>query len=258
MAVVVGFSSLGEPAPLLAQALFDPEDRPPLRRSDHEFCTCWECSRPDPDFRDPLTLMPNDQDERETDTVPPDTDRAQRETAPPDPIEEAGARDALKTMLPAAPSLPPPPAPPEYWKAAYDKLVEIHEDSKKDRESRQAREDALVGRFVAAAKESSDANRDDLMTALGEVTKSVENMGTKLVALEKHDAAHDERLNEGEARFKQIEESIVALKDDLIALVTREMKSAAEKIEALEKLLAEAKANARPPAPTAPSPTDQA
>jgi hypothetical protein len=255
MVAVVGFSSFGERAPLLAQALFDPEDRPPLRRGDHEFCTCWECSQPDPNFRDLLILMPNDQDERETDTVPPDTDRAERETTPPDPIEEAGAREALKTMLPAAPSLPPSPAPPEYWKAAYDKLVEIHEESRKDRDSRQAREDALVGRFVAATKESSDANRDDLMAALGEVTKSVENMGTKLVDLEKHDAAHDERLNEGEVRFKQIEDSIIALKDDLFELVTREMKSATDKIQALEKLLAEAKANAGPPATTAPSST---
>lgn len=55
----------------------DPEDRPPLRRSDHEFCTCWECSQPDPSALS-LFLMSQDQDdspEAAAETLAPPTDR---------------------------------------------------------------------------------------------------------------------------------------------------------------------------------------
>jgi hypothetical protein len=187
-----------------------------------------------------LRLIMTDDNET-SETLAPDTDRATRDTTPPDPVAEAGALKALATMLPAAPLASPAPAPPEYWKAAYDKLVEIHEDSKKDRDTRQAREDALVGRFVAAAKESSDANRDNLITALGEVAKSVEDIGAKLVVLEEtakaKDAAQDKRLAEGDARFLQIERSVAELRTRFDALVTE---------------LAQAKANAARP-PEAPS-----
>jgi DNA repair exonuclease SbcCD ATPase subunit len=154
-----------------------------------------------------LTAMPEDQDPRETDTIAPDTDRANRETLPPGEADVEASR-AAATMLPAAPSLAPPPAPPEYWKAAYDKLCEVHEDAKRDRLSRQEREDALVVRFAAAAKEASDANRDNITTAISEIARSVESIGEKLVKLEDSDSEQSKELKELRAELDSIKRAM--------------------------------------------------
>ncbi len=196
------------PPALLAQALSDPEE-------------------PNPAFR--IRAMP-DQDETEiNDTMAPPTDRAQaRETQPPGE-DDAEALRVSVTMVPAAPSLTASPAPPEYWKAAYDKLVEIHEEQRKDRDARQGREDALVARFAAVAKESSDDNREKL-------TEAIDRIGTRLGALEEtvqaKDAEKNARLAEGESRFAAIELSVTELRGRFDALVAE---------------LAKAKADARSP-----------
>jgi hypothetical protein len=189
---------------------------------------------PEDDFptREP---MPNDTDRETAETIAPDTDRAERDTSPPG-ADDAEATRAAATMLPAAPSAPAP-APPEYWKAAYDKLVEIHEDQRKDREGRAARDDALVLRLSAAAREASDANVADLKAAMSEVVYSVESIGNRLITLEESDAQQTKRLAEGEKRFDDIERQLA----DLKGLVTK-----------LEADLKEAKANV--PARPAPSP----
>lgn len=198
---------IGETCPppeLLAAALSDREDDPPAYRC-----------RPMPD-----------QDPRETtETLAPPTD-------PEPPTSPENEKPEPKHAM-----NPPPPAPPEYWKAAYDKLVEIHEDARRDRESRAARDDALVMRLSAAAKEASESSVTHLTTALSEIAVSVERIGTRLVSLEANDEAHAKRLAEGDERFGAIEQQLA----DLKALVTK-----------LEADLAEAKAHV--PARTAPSP----
>jgi hypothetical protein len=189
-----------------------------------------------------LRAMPNEQDERETtETLAPETDREGRDTKPPG-ADDAEAGRVAATMLPAAPSAPAP-APPEYWKAAYDKLVEIHEEQRKDREARAARDDALVSRLSAAAKEASDSSVAHLTTALGGIGESVERIANRLVKLEENDEAHARRLADGEERFASIEKQLA----DLKGLVTK-----------LEADLAAAKAHDGPARPASPKAAEQA
>jgi hypothetical protein len=185
--------------------------------------------------------MPNDQDDPEvTETLVPPTDREgeDRDTKPPG-AADAEATRAAATMLPGAPSAPSAPAPPEYWKAAYDKLVEIHEEQRTDRRERQGRDDALVSRLSAAAKEASESSVTHLTTALGEIAQSVERIATRMETLEETDAQQTKRLAEGDKRFADIEQALAELRN---------------KFETLSADLAAAKAaNAqRPPAPAAP------
>lgn len=206
-------------------------------------------SDPEDDFvtKRPRLITMSDTDRESTPTMAPDTDRgAERDTLPPDPVEEAGAARAAATMLPGAPSAP---APPEYWKAAYDKLVEIHEDQRKDRDGRQGRDDELVARLSAAAKQASDDNRENLTTALGEIARSVEGIGKQMLILEEADAQHDEGIAALERQFTE-------LKEELLSLVDAATKSAADKIGKLEDELAKVKANGRPPTPAPTSPVE--
>lgn len=99
------------PPELLAQALSDPEDRPPLRRSDHDFCTCWECSQPNLTEFDLLTLtMPNDQEDRDTNP------------ASAEPPSEGVTRTENER-----PALAPPGIPRETMRdLAVDELLAMH------------------------------------------------------------------------------------------------------------------------------------
>lgn len=88
------------PHSLFAQ-LGDPEDNPP-NQIGHDFCNCWECSRP----RASSSFEPFMNDEKDdirealTDAAPPPSET--RDTQPPDPIAEAEALKHMSTMLPAA------------------------------------------------------------------------------------------------------------------------------------------------------------
>lgn len=93
------------PPALLAAALSDPEDRAPLRRSDHDFCTCWECTQPNVTELELLDLMPQDQDDpREAATLAPETDSSPPLTAETKPPERDPVADHL--AIPKAPGVP--------------------------------------------------------------------------------------------------------------------------------------------------------
>jgi hypothetical protein len=117
----LGWVWTGETCPtpeLLAQALGDPEDRPPLRRSDHDFCTCWQCTQPNWTELDLLTLtMPNDQEDR---------DEARDRDTNPASAEPPSEGETTRTDN-ARPALVPPALPAERMRElAVDELLKMH------------------------------------------------------------------------------------------------------------------------------------
>lgn len=158
----------------------------------------------------------NDQDDdsREATTLAPDTDRADRDTSPPDPIVEA---KLTATMLPGAPSVP---APPEYWKAAYEKLVEIHEDQKAERVRRDAREqeneDRLVARLLAGRKVLDDklvsiaTTVESTARDVQKLTPRVAEVEAKLTELQK---AHTSFKVEMESKLAEMWAEIESLQE---------------------------------------------
>lgn len=197
----------------------------------------------------PSIIMPNDQDDSRNAVTTP---------APP-PSEPTTRTENEKPV--AIQALRPPPLKYDasflaqedsVFSRAVQLVAEVGNDIDRDRnERRDAAESAATGQAlllkqngeILAAIQKADDNNN----------KNYELLRTEILHLKESDVKQDQRLKEGDARFKQIEDSITELKNELIALVTREMKLAADKIEALEQQLAEAKAN--DPARQASAPT---
>ena len=175
-----------------------------------------------------LRAMP-DQDAKHTETLVPPTDRE----APTNP--EAAPRPA---MNPPA-GLSPYAQKPDWWEGSF--FQSVFNDVQ---DARRAHDQVLASQEqILAAIQSADRNSN----------RNYELIREEIRHLKDSDIKQDQRLKEGDQRFDQIERSIADLKTELIALVTREMKLAADKIEVLEQQLAEAKANV--PARQAPTPT---
>lgn len=209
------------------------------------------CALSDPEDDFPTRAeMPQDQDDRETtETLVPETDRE----APTSPENEAPLpRDAIR------------PEPADPWDTAFlraddsvfSQAVKMVANAGRrmdeERVERKASEDAEQ-RTQRQMLEQQDAILAAIQRADDNSTRNYELLRDEIRHLKDSDLKQDERLKQGDKRFEKIEESIAALKEELLALVAREMKSAADKIEALEKLLAEAKANVtarQAPAPT--------
>jgi hypothetical protein len=180
-----------------------------------------------PAFR--IRAMP-DQDSRETtETLVPETDRE----APTNP--EAAPRPAM----PPPAGLSPYAQKPDWWEGSF--FQSVFNDVQ---DARRAHDQVLASQEqILAAIQSADRNSN----------RNYELIRDEIRRLKDSDIKQDQRLKEGDQRFDQIERSIADLKTDLIALVTREMRAAATKIEALETELAKARTDAARSAPQTPS-----
>lgn len=186
-----------------------------------------------------LRAMP-DQDAEHTETLVPPTDRE----APTNPENEAPApRTAIR------------PQPADPWDTSFlnqddstfSRAVKMIADAARANEAARIASEAAAD----ARKRFEDQQQQmqgEILTCVQRAEKSQEAnfkiLNHEVQELKASDIRQDGRLAEGDERFQQIERSIVALKDELIALVTREIQAAAKKIEALETELAKARTDA--------------
>lgn len=179
-----------------------------------------------------LRIMPNDQDESRnalTTPAPPPSEPATRaENEKPEP----------RIAMNPAPLTNPFAEPPPWWEGSFF----------------QATFNKMQSGFEALSKAA--AGQDEILAAIQRAdsnsTRNYELIRDEIRHLKDSDLKQDERLKQGDKRFEQIERSVEALKVELIARIESEMRVFVEKFQALERLLAEAKANdpARPATPT--------
>jgi hypothetical protein len=178
-----------------------------------------------------LRIMP-DHDET-TDTLAPPTD--------PEP-PTAAENEAPEPRV----AIRPQPADP--WDTSFlDK-----DDSVFSRAVKLIADAARANEAAAADRkrfeEQQISQQNEILVCVQRAEKSQEAnfkiINHELRELKASDLRQDGRLAQGDERFQKIEQSIAALKDELIALVTREMKIAADRIQALESELAKAKTDA--------------
>jgi hypothetical protein len=171
-----------------------------------------------------LRAMPENDDREITETLAPPTDReAPTNPENPRPVHR-------NAVLPQGAGLNPYAQKPDWWDGSF--FQSIFNDVQGAAEAH--RRVAAGQDEILAAIQAADRNSN----------RNYELIRDEIRHLKDSDLKQDQRLKEGDRRFEQIEQSIKELKDELIALVTREMKSAAEKIEVLEKQLLKAKADA--------------
>lgn len=190
--------------------------------------------------RNHLTLMSND-DHETTTTLAPPTDRE----APTNPEASVAPIQALR------------PPPQEYDTSflrqddsTFSRAVKLIADAARaldaDREERRL--------ATAQAQSNHNAVIEAIIRADANSTRNYEMVRDEIRHLKDSDLKQDRRLAEGDQRFEKIEQSIAALKDELIALVTRATADAAVRIDALEQQLARAKNDAASqPPPAAPA-----
>lgn len=191
------------PPPLLACALGDAEDNPPLQ------------------FR---RSMPDPNDTRNEETLVPPTDRE----APTGIEHEAPQRrDAVAPPAPIAPA-----AADSIFLTAVKDITDAARTIREERESRRAFEEAQLElqRQTLAAIERAERNGE---TNWRNMAGQLESW--RRVSQDK-DADHDKRL-------EALELQMAALKDELVALVSKATSEAAERIGLLERELQELKAN---------------
>lgn len=200
------------PPELLRAALIDSEDRPPLRRSDHDFCTCWECTQPNVTELELLNLMPQDQDDpREVATIAPETDREpeteERKTQPPG-AADAEATRVMATMLPEAPLLP-------------ERAPLTLEDSYLDRAIRVV---ASAGAKLAEDKEERRQQHEAVLHAIHRAdenaSRNYEMLRREVIALKRSDLLQD-------GKIADLRLELAAMRDQLTQAIGR--------IDALER-----------------------
>ncbi len=193
-----------------------------------------------------IRLMPNENDRETSDTMAPPTDRE----APTNPANEK-------------PDPRPAIVPPQYDTAFLDQhdsvfaqavkiVASVGNDINRDRVER-----LRVADEQARAQAELLAQQTKILEAVQKADenskRNYELLRDEIRHLKDSDLKQDRRLAEGEERFAQIERSIENLKTELLALVERATADAAQRIDALEKQLAEAKADVPAPRPPTPS-----
>jgi hypothetical protein len=178
----------------------------------------------------------SDNDDREiTDTISPPSDR-EAKTNPDNlkPSEAPEHRDAIAPS-PSIPTLNPATAD-SMFTDAVNKIVDaanVIKSGKAEAEAIERQRRADHDALLAAIQKADDNNQ-----------RSYKLLHNELLHLKDSDRTQNARLAEGDERFAAIERSIANLKDELIALVTRATRDAAERIGALENELAELRTNA--------------
>lgn len=186
-----------------------------------------------------LALMTEDNERRNTPTLeaPPlsDTDR---DTTPPDADAEAGARDALRTLLPIA-------GAPSYFDEAIRIVAEAGRDIREGRQERLRFDQSMTEnqRAILAAIQKADQNSTTNFEALRHEVRRHRELG-------------EARDNDQDLKIAAVERAIVALKQEVLDALPEAMSTIltpfVDRIEALEREAAELRANARPPQSSAP------
>lgn len=168
--------------------LSDPEDLPPLRRSDHDFCTCWECTQPNLTELELLAHMPNDKDDpREAATLVPETDpEPERKTLPPGEAD-AEAQRRYETMIPGVAVLGDPPKTLEdsYLDRAIRVVANAGAKLAEDKEERRLQHEAVLAAILRS--ETSNQASWESMRAQLETWRKLS---------EARDADHDEKISD--------------------------------------------------------------
>lgn len=186
--------------------------------------------------RNHLRIMPIDHDR--PDTMAPETDR----DTPTNPEASPGPLKAMR------------PPPSEYDTSFLDqddntfsravkmiaKAARAMEEDRQERQLANAQAQAHHNEVIAAIVRADENS-----------TRNYEMVRDEIRHLKDSDLKQDQRLKEGDKRFDRIEQSIVELKVELLALVARATEETANRIEELEQELAKAKRDAAaPPTPT--------
>ncbi len=167
-------------------------------------------------------------------TSPHASEAPLRDTQPPG-ADDREAERAMRTILPAA-------GTPRDLVRASDSLFakaakDIAEAARDIRESREERK-----RFELAQIASQEQILEAVLSADRTSQQNYETLRLAISSQEKHIQAHTKRLAEGDERFGRIEESIEALKVELIARMDGVFKEYVGRIQALEDELAAARA----------------
>lgn len=185
----------------------------------------------------PSILMPNEQDDLRTAVTTP---------APP-PSEPVTNTENEKPA--AIQALRPPPLKYDasflaqedsVFSRAVQLVAEVGNDIDRDRTERRE-----AGETAAASQAQLLKQNAEILAAIQRAddnsNKNYELLRNEILQLKDSDLKQDERLKQGDKRFSLIEESITALKHELITRIETEMRAFAEKFEALDRLLAEAR-----------------
>lgn len=154
-----------------------------------------------------LSDMTDQNETREAPTLAPETDRDQRGTLPPDAADDVKAADRSETLLPPTGEPRPKGAsqrPSDFFEAAYNKLVEVHEQQgKRDQElyDEHGKFAGLLGSII-----------DRSLTGFAKLLEP------RLVTIEKNlaklERQHAQLKEDTERRFAEFERLIADLKEE--------------------------------------------